>query len=62
MSYIEQLINRKFREGETVEVDAKELQRLANYAMRKEVEANMLRAKIAGYEIVEKKEFIKIYA
>ena len=62
MSYIEQLIERKFKEGETVEVDAKELQRLASYAIRKEGEVNMLRAKLAGYEIIEKKELIKLYA
>lgn len=62
MSHIEQLLERKFRDGETVEVNAKELQRLASYAVRKEAEVNMLRAKLAAYDMIEKKEFIKLYA
>lgn len=62
MSYIEQLLNRKFTAGQEVKVDAKELQRLADFAMRKCIEVDMLRAKIAGYEVVEKIEKIKIYA
>jgi len=62
MNYIQKLIERKFKDGEELLVDAKELQRLANYAMRKEIEADMLRAKIAGYEIIEHKEKIKLYA
>ena len=62
MSYIEKLVERKFRDGETVEVDAKELQRLASYAIRKECEVSVLKAKLAGYEIVERKEKIKLYA
>lgn len=62
MSYIEQLLNRKFTAGQEVMVDAKELQRLADLAMRKCIEVDMLRAKIAGYEVVEKIEKIKIYA
>ena len=61
MSYIEQLVARTFKDGEEVRVNAKELQRLANYALRKEIENNMLKAKIAGYEVIELPTKIKLY-
>ena len=42
MTYIEQLVARNFKRGESLEVDALELQRLANYAIRKEIECEAL--------------------
>lgn len=41
MTYIEQLISRTFKRGDELIVDCLELQRLANYAMRKEIEMQL---------------------
>jgi hypothetical protein len=62
MNYLQKLLTREFKQGEEIRVDAKELQRLANHALRLEAERDMLRAKIAGYEIIERPEKIKLYA
>ncbi len=64
MTYIEQLVARNFKRGESLEVDALELQRLANYAIRKEIECEALKVKISFYELDEykKPEKIKLYA
>ena len=43
MTYIEKLVSRKFRDGEEVKVDAKELQRLACCALRNQLEVERLR-------------------
>lgn len=64
MTYIEQLVARKFKKGEELTVDAMELQRLASYALRKELEVQTLKARLAVYELEEfsRPERIKLYA
>jgi len=64
MTYIEQLVARSFKRGEELTVDALELQRLANYALRKEIECEALKVKLAFYEMEDyrKPEKIKLYA
>jgi len=61
-SYIEQLSERNFKQDEELKVDANELKRLASYALRKENECNMLKAKMAAFEVAEHIEKVRLYA